>query len=130
MIESDGGTRYNLLYSHDKEVHLCEVLSESDIKKMCDNLKSDKQQKECTMKIEDIENKIDTKTYIITQQVLTSREYGEHGVTLNWTIVTRKVEAVDSDSAVGKFVSQTKDIKSVEKLNLECIELCSLKTIK
>tara|TARA_R110001606_G_scaffold88007_1_gene198166 strand:- start:1023 stop:1235 length:213 start_codon:yes stop_codon:yes gene_type:complete len=67
--------------------------------------------------------------YIIVQTVLTKQE--NNGTTINnfWENVVRKVEAKDRETAIGKFVIQTNDIKAKEKLGIECIELSIMKKL-
>lgn len=67
--------------------------------------------------------------YIIVQTILTKQEI--YGTTINnfWENIIRKVEAKDQDTAIGKFVVQTNDIKAEEKLGIECIELSIMKKL-
>ena len=61
--------------------------------------------------------------FIIVQTILTRQE--QNGATINnyWNNIIRQVDAKDKESAIGKFVVQTADIKAKEKLNIECIKL-------
>ena len=67
--------------------------------------------------------------YIIVQTILTKQE--SYGTTINnfWENIIRKVEAKDQETAIGKFVVQTNDIKAKEKLGIECIELSIMKKL-
>jgi hypothetical protein len=64
--------------------------------------------------------------FIIVQTILARQE--QNGATINnyWENIIRQVDAKDKESAIGKFVIQTADIKAEERLNIECIKLKEL----
>lgn len=50
-----------------------------------------------------------------------------HNITMG--NIVRKVKAKTKETAIGKFVIATKDIKVKQKLNIECYDLTELKSI-
>lgn len=47
-----------------------------------------------------------------------------------WDTVVRRVKANTQEEAIGKFVVSTNDVVSIQKLNIVCIELSTLKCIE
>jgi hypothetical protein len=67
--------------------------------------------------------------FIIAQTILERQEQEGNTINNHWGNIIRKVNAKDKESAIGKFIMQTANIKAKEKLQLECIELDKLTTI-
>ena len=70
------------------------------------------------------------KTYIIAQTILVKRDMSKNNIHNYWDNIIRVVVAKDKESAIGKFVLNTSDIKAEEKLDIQCYHIDDLKTIK
>lgn len=69
------------------------------------------------------------KKYIVIQICVESEVI--EGNTKNITVVNiaRQVEAENKETAIGKFVMATADIKYIKKLDIECYDLSELKSV-
>lgn len=70
------------------------------------------------------------KHFIIIQVTIVGQEIkGNNTINLVENIV-RQIKAKNEEEAIGKFIIATKDIKAIEKLDLECYDLSELKSVE
>lgn len=70
------------------------------------------------------------KDFIVYQQIMVKQELVNNNNMVYWDTVVRRVKANTQEEAIGKFVVSTNDVVSIQKLNIVCIELSTLKCIE
>ncbi len=70
------------------------------------------------------------KDFIVYQVLVVVEEIIGNINTINLETVVRRVVADSQEQAIGMFILNTKDIKAVRRLDVDCILLDSLKTIQ
>jgi len=70
------------------------------------------------------------KWFIVYQMAVAKKDYIINTQTIAMIAIVRRVLANSKEEAIGKFVTNTKDIEAVEKLEIQCDELYSLRTIE
>ena len=68
------------------------------------------------------------KQYIVLQMQVDKESFDGNNKNVEMTTIVRKVEADSKELAIGKFVTNTQDIKAIKKLNIECYNLDELKS--
>ncbi len=66
------------------------------------------------------------KNYILIQMQIDSKEIEGNNANISMSNIVRQVSAENKESAIGKFVIATKNIKAHKKLDIECYDLSEL----
>lgn len=71
---------------------------------------------------------LNMKQYIVLQMQVDKESFDGNNKNVEMTTIVRKVEADSKELAIGKFVTNTQDIKAIKKLNIQCYDLDELKS--
>jgi hypothetical protein len=70
--------------------------------------------------------------YIVTQIIHSDTTYSQlgNGTTYNVALITRFVIANNREEAIGKFIKDTKNIKAIKKLDIDCYKILDYTPLK